>query len=230
MASTIRRLIFGVRGNFDDLENAGYELFIFSYWPRLALVLTIWSAVCLFCWLFVNPNLTSIHAFYRDRLAEAFILCPYGDKVVPEVGVRLSSLCNYAQGSSWAPYHLINTAVNMTTKDDKSIRDRNADFFIFSKLFCGGRYTGYIRTEQLESACPEFTAASIMAISAGAAFAKHGQVHIERADVSAFSFECSIGTLDAESVSSSNAQSNRKPSRACQLCQLLSHRYAFRAH
>jgi hypothetical protein len=173
--STIRRMVFGTYGDFEDLENAGFGQFTESYWPRLLVVGSVWIFACVFCWFFVNPNLTSIHAFYRDRLAEAFILCPDGQEVRPERVVRLSELCSYSAGGSKAPYHLINTALNMTTKDDQSIRDRNADFFFFSKLFCGGRYTGFIRTDQLESACPEFTAASAMAISAGAASPNMGK-------------------------------------------------------
>src|SRR5439155_24147916 len=55
--------------------------------------------------LLVNPNWTSLHGFYRDRLADAYIE-PIPDK---ERAIPLSALENPNLG---APYHLISGTLN----------------------------------------------------------------------------------------------------------------------
>ena len=57
------------------------------------------------------------------------------------------------------------------------MRGRNADFFVFSRLFTGGEYTGYCRTEDLERRDPRLDLAAAMAIS-GAALSPNAGRHI----------------------------------------------------
>ncbi|MEE4607991.1 MAG: patatin-like phospholipase family protein, partial [Desulfobacteraceae bacterium] len=45
-----------------------------------------------------------------------------------------------------APYHLISTCLNLTTERDMRVRSRKSDIFIFSKLFCGSKATGFVDT------------------------------------------------------------------------------------
>ena len=77
-------------------------------------------------------------------------------------------ICNHAAGSI-APYHLINTTLNLQGSNAVDLRDRHSDFFVFSKRFIGGDRTGYCRSEHLEKVFPQMDLASAMAISAGAA-------------------------------------------------------------
>jgi hypothetical protein len=127
------------------------------------------------CWLVVDVNLTSIHGLYRDRLASAFLvgLDAKGDNN-RENGVELSDICRY-EARSVAPYHLINVALNLQDSRDIGVRDRNSDFFIFSKRFIGGERTGYCRSETMEQVFPQVDLATAMAISAAAASPNMGR-------------------------------------------------------
>ena len=175
--STVRRIVHGEYGNLDGIEDVGEELFKITWCGKLLTLLTIFGTIMLFCFLFLNPNSTSLHGFYKKKLADAFIVKTEDDTVLPEGDVRLSELCNY-QGGSTAPYHLINVAINMQGSDNPNLRDRNADFFVFSKNFVGGESTGYLATKEFESAASDVTAATAMAVSAGAASPNMGQYTI----------------------------------------------------
>ena len=131
-------------------------------------VLAIAAEVWLFCWLAVDINLTSVHGLYRDRLASAYLvgLNTAGDVDIEE-DINLYEICQYDKGSI-APYHLINAALNLQGSRDISIRERNSDFFIFSKRYIGGDRTGYCRSESMEAVFPQMDLATAMAISAAA--------------------------------------------------------------
>jgi hypothetical protein len=97
----------------------------------------------------------------------------------------LSSLKNKKKnGSGWeddvrfAPYLLMNTAVNLEGSDYLNKRGRNADSFFFSPLFVGSEATGYAPTCDNEcdneKADYDVTLATAMAISGAAASANMG--------------------------------------------------------
>lgn len=177
-ARVIRRVAHGRFGNLNDIESVSENRFANGWVGKCLLLLTLFFSIAFFCSCFVNPNATSIHGFYRDKLSAAFILHDNSTgHVEPERHVKLSQLSDYEpqSGCSIAPYHLINTAINLQGSKELNVRDRNSDFFIFSKLFVGGESTGYISTERFEQAAPEMTAGSAMAISAAAAAPNMGQ-------------------------------------------------------
>ena len=177
-ARVIRRVAHGRYGNLNGVESVSEERFANAWVGKCLLLLTLLSSIAFFCSCFVNPNATSVHGFYRDKLSAAFILDDSSSgHVEPERNVKLSQLSNYdpQKGCSTAPYHLINTAINLQGSGELKVRDRKSDFFIFSKLFVGGESTGYISTERFEQAAPEMTAGSAMAISAAAAAPNMGQ-------------------------------------------------------
>lgn len=172
----VRQLAFGNYANFEGIATVGYSLFSYSWYPKVLLVVWISAGIALFCVLFIDPNATSIHSFYRDQLATAFLLRRNTDSSVgPDTKVLLSALCQYYDPGCIAPYHLINVAINMQGSKRADIRDRYADFFTFSKLFVGGESTGYVRTKSLEAVCSDLNTASAMAISAGAASPNMGK-------------------------------------------------------
>ncbi len=131
----------------------------------LAMAVEIW----LFCWLAVDINLTSVHGLYRDRLAAAYLV---GDDTKGDVDIEedidLHEICQHEYGST-APYHLVNVALNLQGSKDIGIRERNSDFFIFSKKYIGGNRTGYCCSETMEAVFPQLDLATAMAISAAAA-------------------------------------------------------------
>ncbi|MGH8614035.1 MAG: hypothetical protein ACREYF_18910, partial [Gammaproteobacteria bacterium] len=74
----------------------------------------------------------------------------------------------------FAPYLLINTAVNLERSEYLNRRGRNADSFFFSPLFVGSQATGYARTGDLEEIDHNADLGTAMAISGAAASANMG--------------------------------------------------------
>jgi hypothetical protein len=145
------------------------------FWPKFAFVGMLAIQLWILCWLAVDVNLTSIHGLYRDRLASAFL---FGEGrnggIRIEKDLNLNEICNYEAGSI-APYHLINVALNLQGSKAVGLRDRQSDFFMFSKRFIGGKLTGYCRSEHMERVFPQMDLATAMAISAAAASPNMGR-------------------------------------------------------
>ena len=122
----------------------------------------------LFNYLFLNVNRISLHPFYRDRLSRTFLIAPNpgGGSVVSTDSVRLSEL---GGAESSAPYHLINTALNLQGCSDPQLRQRKTVPFLFSKRYCGSDYTGYCDSKSMEFLDSDMNLGTAMAISAAAA-------------------------------------------------------------
>lgn len=130
-------------------------------------ILLLAAAVLAFVALFVlNINLTSPHRIYRDRLATAFIHTG-GGKQEPVELTRLNP-------SGRAPYHLINTTVNLPSSEQPALRDRKCGFFLFSKHWIGSSTTGFHPTEKWNANCAPVDLATAMATSGAAASAYMG--------------------------------------------------------
>lgn len=164
-------------------------------WSVIALYFIV--AVMLFrgSWC-LAPNANSLHRLYRDRLSKAFLFKPLqrhehsvdadvrlkpkpnvasidqGRDLAPLDDLKLSSLC--AHGKLHAPYHLINTALNIQGSDFANRRGRNADFFVFSPLCVGSEATGYASTLKFESGDRGLDLATALAISGAAASSNMG--------------------------------------------------------
>ncbi len=123
---------------------------------------------------FYNINQTSFHPFYRDRLSRAFIfrLNPRG-QIDPNDTLKLHEL-----DTGRAPYHLLNTTLNILGKSNAGLKGRNAEFYFFSRNYVGSRITGYYRTEAYERHDPHIDLAGAMAISAAAVAPNMGRITI----------------------------------------------------
>jgi hypothetical protein len=123
--------------------------------------------------LLIDINRTSLHHFYRDRLSEAYIIKVARDnsdkRVVSNETLRLSQLHEKKNG---APYHLINTTLNVPASTDRYLRGRGADLFLFSKNYVGSEVTGYRETEEYNRGKTRL--ATAMAISGAAASPQMG--------------------------------------------------------
>ena len=139
-------------------------------------ILAVGYHIWLFCRLTVDINSTSVHGLYRDRLASAYLVGKDTDRqeVDIEEDVNLNEICLY-ETLSTSPYHLVNVALNLQGSKSPDIRDRQSDFFFFSKKFVGGHRTGYCDTETMESVHPSMNLATAMAISAAAASPNMGR-------------------------------------------------------
>jgi hypothetical protein len=94
--------------------------------------------------------------------------------------LKLSSLKPRNGSGGWsdrvrfAPYLLINTAVNLEGSKYLNLRGRNADSFIFSPLFVGSQATDYAPTSELEGVDHNVDLGTAIAISGAAASANMG--------------------------------------------------------
>ncbi|MCP3473653.1 patatin-like phospholipase family protein [Bradyrhizobium sp. CCGUVB1N3] len=164
-------------------------------WSVIALYL-IFAIVLFRCSWCLAPNANSLHRLYRDRLSKAFLFKPLprnehapdtdvrhkparnvasidqGRDLEPLDELKLSSLC--AHGKLHAPYHLINTALNIQGSDFANRRGRNADFFVFAPLCVGSEATGYAPTLKFESGDRGLDLATALAISGAAASSNMG--------------------------------------------------------
>lgn len=169
-------------------------------WQTVALVtagLAAWG------WLGVNVNTYSPHGYYRNRLCECYLAtrdrneagwflrvlagwwaafwsgeATAARKAAPvqkNVFGTLQQLPLSQVGvNSIAPYHLINTTVNLTSSESRELRGRNGDFFLLSPKVCGSPVCGYVRTENLEKLDAHVDLGTAMAVSGAAASSNMG--------------------------------------------------------
>ncbi|MFT5396618.1 MAG: hypothetical protein ACI85N_001822 [Gammaproteobacteria bacterium] len=122
--------------------------------------------------IFFDANVTSTHGFYRDRLSRTFLFRIKKDELSEESFLETNDdqkLSELNAHSHIAPYHLINTTLNLPKSNDPDLRGRKADFFTLSKRYCGSDHTGYCLTTDIEAADRNLNLGAAMAISAGAA-------------------------------------------------------------
>lgn len=136
-------------------------------WSGL-MVLSIAALLLLAVALFVlNINFTGPHRLYRNGLDTAFVQ-------ESETGSRAPLLLTKVDPNKRAPYHLVNTAVNLPTSDKPGLRDRLCDFFLFSKYYCGAPVTGYAPTASWYMNGKPADLGTAMAISGAAASSSMG--------------------------------------------------------
>ena len=115
---------------------------VWSQWYQASLVLSVFLATA------INVNDISMHRYYRNRLMEAFM--PVVKNAEP--GVEYPEPDSFpvyrAEPISDAPYHIINTSVNMVGSKNIKLQGRGADNFILSPLYCGSPICGYAPTQQ----------------------------------------------------------------------------------
>ena len=136
-------------------------------------------ALFLYNYFFVNINRISMHPFYRDCLSLTFLVRPKNRSANTELisadDLKLSQLGGTA---STAPYHLINTALNLQGSANPQLRERKTVPFVLAQNFCGSDFTGYCKTTDIEAADPNFNLGTAMAISAAAASPNMGAITV----------------------------------------------------
>jgi hypothetical protein len=112
----------------------------------------------------LNINITGPHRMYRDGLTKTFV-----DQADELAAVKGLSVVN---ASHRAPYHLVNAAVNLPNTSAEGMRERQCDFFLFSKHWIGSPVCGYSPAKQWKANGQPMDLGTAMAIS-GAAFSAH---------------------------------------------------------
>lgn len=153
----------------------------YSFTQAALLLLGIVMVLVLISGFVVNFNDLSLHYFYRDRLAEAYLRTngrverPNSEdgivrtKDLFEVNLRNHDnlpLMQMGEGNMTGPYHLIVAALNLQASHDLAKRSLKSDHFIFSKYYIGSRTTGYYRTDKYVGGTMRLSTA--MTISAAA--------------------------------------------------------------
>ena len=115
------------------------------------LVALLWIAILIGAviaigWL-ADPNLLSMHGFYKARLTRAYLGASNAAReneqitdAAPGDDVKMTALWNHDAG---APYHLINTTLSLVGGSDLAMSQRSAENFIMSRYHCGSARTGY---------------------------------------------------------------------------------------
>ena len=130
----------------------------------------VWSmsllGVLIFYTLFVDANGLSLHNFYRDRIAKAFLFRVDDAKndVQPLLDLPLTQL-----SPTLGPLHVVNATLNTREFPEQFRKGRHAEPFFLSPLFTGSRLTGYCQTSELEKRQGDVTLSTAVTTS-GAAF------------------------------------------------------------
>jgi len=139
----------------------------------IGLIATVLGWVLALGWL-ADPNSLTMHGFYKARLIRAYMGASNAARgaatqaditdAVPGDDMLLTQLKNTERG---APYHLINTMLNLMGGSDLSTQARSSDSFLMSKNYCGSVRTGFRRTK--EYACGSLSLGTAVAVSGAAA-------------------------------------------------------------
>ncbi|MBI3652167.1 MAG: hypothetical protein HY231_14195 [Acidobacteria bacterium] len=135
----------------------------------LLFVALSWSAAI--GWM-TDPNLLSMHMFYKARLVRAYLGASNPNRKDQEISeaaggddVLLMDLRNCQRG---APYHLVNSTLNLVGGHDLATAQRHSDYFVFSKLYSGSSRTGYRRNLREQYMQGEMSLGTAVAISGAA--------------------------------------------------------------
>lgn len=130
-----------------------------------------------------DPNLISLHGFYRARLVRAYLGASNPTRghaevteAVAEDDLPLHEVVNHTQG---APYPLLNTTLNLVAAQDLATSQRISASFLLSPLYCGSLRTGFRPTCEYMSGA--LTLGAAMAISGAAASPAMGAVRLSSA-------------------------------------------------
>ncbi len=127
----------------------------------------------------IDHNKVGPHYFYRDRLAETYLLSELADTegklhtFRDAMEMPLAHLHGEPadpETTPWknpAPYHLISAAINLGGSRDLTRKDRKSGYWLFSKLYCGSTHTGFRPTARYRG--KETKLARAIAISGAAA-------------------------------------------------------------
>lgn len=155
-----------IDGLIQVMEKADNETF--SIKLEVAKSIGIAMIILLIIGMLININRNSLHYFYRDRLSKTYMIKWGQENIEQNSSVLLKDIHQYCNG----PYHIINTTLNVPHSQNNSLNGRGADFFIFSKYYCGAESTGYRSTASYDQGQTKL--ATAMAISGAAASPEMG--------------------------------------------------------
>ncbi len=129
------------------------NLWLYRVHAAFGLITTLLTWAIAIGWT-VDPNMLSLHSFYKARLTRAYLGASnrrrrHTQRRITEavVGddVPLAELRNCRRG---APYHIVNATLNLVGGRDLSTAQRSAANFILTQNYCGSPRTGYRPTSE----------------------------------------------------------------------------------
>jgi Patatin-like phospholipase len=149
------------------------------HWMKVPILYGTIALVLIALWPFLSVNSNSLHQLYRDRLGSAFLIRRRALRDDPDERVDpVDRFCLTEIEPKQAPYHLINSALNVPGSPFANRRGRNADFFLFSRRYIGSEATGYVETEKAEKVVDGLNIGTAMAISGAAAAPNMGMASV----------------------------------------------------
>ncbi|HSS52247.1 MAG TPA: patatin-like phospholipase family protein, partial [Thermoanaerobaculia bacterium] len=172
-SSRVQALLSTLMGLFAVVAAGALVLELKVWWmgdTPVRFILVLIAVLFLLVWTVYDANASSTFWFFRDLQRTAFLVKMAGDPP-KEVSVFTDPdprplAEDHKSGSAAAPYHLINTSLNLHGSDDPSLGDRIHDGFLLSKHVYGSSRTGYWRTRDLEAVFPSMDLATATAASA----------------------------------------------------------------
>lgn len=152
-------------------------------------------ALMIWAWFCIDLNEYSPHQYYRNRLCECYLAVRRSSRrgavrswirkllhgrekdetfQTSGVGTLRQLPLSKMNATQAAPYHLINTAVNLPSSLEPNLRGRDCDFYTFSRDYVGGPVCGYFKTATLEDLDPHVDLGTAMAVSGAAASSNMG--------------------------------------------------------
>jgi hypothetical protein len=125
-------------------------------------------------------NFSGPGRIYRDRLAEAFLPDARAireDRWYPALAASEFKLSGLRAEQDRGPYHLLNASLDTTGSRISKLRQRGADSFMLTPLFCGSESTGWADTTTWlggDLRLRDAVGISAAAVEPGAAFGGHG--------------------------------------------------------
>ena len=131
--------------------------------------------VVVYFWL-LDINVTSPHRYYRNKLAEAYLIQPrkHPTDTRPFESAASVHLSDLGSTTYRGPYHLLNCALNVPGSQNPGMQGRLTEFFLFSPRYCGSPLTGYHETAAWEKSDAHLDLGAAMAISGAAAAPQMG--------------------------------------------------------
>ncbi len=129
-----------------------------TYWATAAFLSVV--ALLVYLWFALDVNSTSLHGYYRAKLAAAFLI----DKSLAAAKpIRLSDF-----NPELAPFPIINCAVNLPGSKNPSMRGRLSDVFALTPVATGSPVLNYDWTKKWEEINPSLDLGTAMALSGAA--------------------------------------------------------------
>ncbi|MGO6667650.1 hypothetical protein ELI49_30305 (plasmid) [Rhizobium ruizarguesonis] len=145
---------------FAVLETVAFNRYTALHLPYATLAFVGLMAIFGYLWLFLDVNSISLHGYYREKLATAFLIDAARQPAKP---IRLTEF-----NPDWAHFPIINCAVNFPGSKNASMRGRLSDVFSFTPVATGSPVLKYEATSLWETRHPRLDIATAMALSGAA--------------------------------------------------------------